>query len=72
MASGAMADQLPNIRISSSGGTENLESYSSNHLEHDRMIARENKVRPRAPTEGILAFRQALPMAELFHEAERC
>ncbi|KAL9035384.1 MAG: hypothetical protein Q9180_004892, partial [Flavoplaca navasiana] len=64
MASGAMADQLPNIRISSTGGTDNPESYSSNHLEFDRMIARENKVRPRAPTEGILALRQALPMAE--------
>ncbi|KAL8841261.1 MAG: hypothetical protein Q9176_003354 [Flavoplaca citrina] len=55
MASGAMADQLPNIRISSTGGTENPESYlSNNHLEPDRMTARENRVRSRAPTEARL------------------
>ena len=57
-----MADQLPNIRISSTGGTENPESFlSNNHLELDRMTARENKLRSRAPTEGSLAFRCISP-----------
>lgn len=51
MASGAMADQVPNINISSAGAADNLASYSTNHLESDSIIP---KVKARAPQEGTV------------------
>ncbi|KAL8758648.1 MAG: hypothetical protein Q9199_001326 [Rusavskia elegans] len=51
MASGAMADQIPNIRISSSGGAENPDSYSHNHVEVDFITP---KVKARGPAEARL------------------
>lgn len=53
MASGAMADQIPNIRISSSGGAENPDSYSNNHVEVDFITP---KVKARGPAEGAVTF----------------
>ncbi|KAI4280586.1 MAG: hypothetical protein L6R38_004348, partial [Xanthoria sp. 2 TBL-2021] len=53
MASGAMANQLPNIRISSSGGAENPDSYSTNHVEVDFITP---KVKARGPAEGAVTF----------------
>lgn len=51
MASGAMADQVPNISISSAGAADNLASYSTNHLESDSIAP---KIKARAPPEGTL------------------
>ncbi|KAL8668461.1 MAG: hypothetical protein Q9168_006907 [Polycauliona sp. 1 TL-2023] len=63
-----MADPLPNIRLSS-GDSQHLDSYSTNHLDDDSWTTRDTKFRTKGPIEGAY-IRQARDMAHPLNEAD--